>query len=200
MAAAAGGEHVVHQLIQGPLRLGEELLAAKGAVRWRHHVDPPAGGTAVEDICRIAVPLLHVLSQCLNVGSREESWADMGIAAAPDLLCYCGSGQLGIKHAAAARLAHHTGALLRQSTTLVWLGLPTVKRRVGELCSGTKRSFPPISAQATTVRSSLLPRTRVGKRPWAEPSRGRGCTARHSPWGARRGGPVSGARRPRAGR
>ena len=141
MAAAAGGEHVVHQLIQGPLRLGEELLAAKGAVRWRHHVDPPAGGTAVEDICRIAVPLLHVLSQCLNVGSREESWADMGIAAAPDLLCYCGSGQLGIKHAAAARLAHHTGALLRQSTTLVWLGLPTVKRRVGELCSGTFRQL-----------------------------------------------------------
>ena len=140
MAAAAGGEHLVHQLIQRPLRLGEELVAAKGAVRWWHHVDPPTGGTAVEGICRVAVPLLHVLSQCLNVGSREESWADMGIAAAPDLLGYCGSGQLGIKHAAAARLAHHVGALLRQSTDLVWLGLGGVQprraeaRRVGELC------------------------------------------------------------------
>ena len=141
MAAAAGGEHVVHQLIQGPLRLGEELLAAKGAVRWRHHVDPPAGGTAVEDICRIAVPLLHVLSQCLNVGSREESWADMGIAAAPDLLCYCGSGQLGIKHAAAARLAHHTGALLRQSTTLVWLGLPRRSAVLANFVPGQNVAF-----------------------------------------------------------
>ena len=126
MAAAAGGEHLVHQLIQRPLRLGEELVAAKGAVRWWHHVDPPTGGTAVEGICRVAVPLLHVLSQCLNVGSRKKSWADMGIAAAPDLLGYCGSGQLGIKHAAAARLAHHVGALLRQSTDLVW---PRARRR-----------------------------------------------------------------------
>ena len=135
MAAAAGGEHLVHQLVQRPLRLGEELVAAKGAVRWWHHVDPPAGGTAVEGICCVAVPLLHVLSQCLNVGSRKKSGADMGIAAAPDLLGYCGSGQLGIKHAAAARLAHHVGALLRQSTDLVWLGLGGVQpRRAEALC------------------------------------------------------------------
>jgi hypothetical protein len=76
----------LHQLIQGPLRLGEGLVAAKGTVRRRHHVEPPAGGTAVEGICGVAVPLPHVLSQCLDVGGWEESRADMGVAAAADLL------------------------------------------------------------------------------------------------------------------